>query len=41
MMAGVYGLHSYHLPMPTVLKSGTLNLLDLSGPVQAYRDCYL
>ena len=26
---------AYHLHMPTVLKSGSLNLLEPSGPVQA------
>ena len=27
---------AYHLHVPTVLKSGSLNLLEPSGPVQAY-----
>ena len=34
-VAGVYGWQSYHLHVPTVLKSVSLNLLDPSGPVQA------
>jgi hypothetical protein len=34
--AGAYGWQPYHLHMPTVLKSGSLNLLEPSGPVQ---DC--
>jgi len=33
--AGAYGWQPYHLHVPTVLKSGSLNLLELSGPVQA------
>jgi len=28
------GLTTYHLHVPIVLKSGTLNLLEPSGPVQ-------
>jgi len=31
------GLQPYHLHVPIVLKSGSLNLLEPSGPVQA---CY-
>jgi hypothetical protein len=31
--AGAYGLQSYHSHVPTVMKSGSLNLLELSGPV--------
>jgi hypothetical protein len=34
--AGAYGWQPYHLHVPTVLKSGSLNLLEPSGPVQAY-----
>ena len=30
--AGVYSRQTYHLHMPTVLKSGILNLLEPSGP---------
>ena len=33
--AGAYGWQPYHLHVPTVLKSGSLNLLEPSGPVQA------
>ena len=33
--AGAYGWQPYHLYMPTVLKSGSLNLLEPSGTVQA------
>jgi len=33
--AGEYGWQPYHLHVPIVLKSGSLNLLELSGPVQA------
>jgi len=33
--AGAYGWHPYHLRVPIVLKSGSLNLLEPSGPVQA------
>jgi len=33
--AGEYGWQSYHLHVPNVLKSGSLNLLEPSGPVQA------
>jgi len=32
--AGVYGWQPYHLHVPIVLKSGTLNLQEPSGPVQ-------
>ena len=32
--AGTYGWQPYHLHVPTVLKSGSLNLLEPSGPVQ-------
>jgi len=31
---GAYGWQPYHLHVPTVLKSGNLNLLEPSGPVQ-------
>jgi len=33
--AGSYGWQPYHLYVPIVLKSGSLNLLEPSGPVQA------
>jgi len=33
--AGAWGRQPYHLHMPIVLKSGSLNLLEPSGPVQA------
>jgi hypothetical protein len=33
--AGAYGWQTYHLHVPTVMKSGNLNLLEASGPVQA------
>jgi hypothetical protein len=33
--AGVYGSQPYHLHVLIVLKSGFLNLLEHSGPVQA------
>ena len=33
--AGQYGWQPYHIHVPIVLKSGSLNLLELSGPVQA------
>ena len=33
--AGAYGWQPYHLPVPIVLKSGSLNLIEPSGPVQA------
>ena len=33
--AGVQGWQPYHLRVPTVFKSGSLNLLEPSGPVQA------
>jgi hypothetical protein len=32
---GTYGWQPYHLHAAMVLKSGSLNLLELSGPVQA------
>ena len=32
---GAYGWQPYHLHVPIVLKSGSLNLLEPSGPVQA------
>jgi len=34
--AGVYGWQPYYIHVPTVLKSGNLNLPEPSGPVQ---DC--
>ena len=33
--AGVYGWQPYHFHVPIVLKSGSLALLEPSGPVQA------
>jgi hypothetical protein len=33
--AGAYGCQPYHLHVPIVLKSGRLNLLEPSGPVEA------
>jgi hypothetical protein len=33
--AGAYGWQPYHLHVPIVLKSGSLNLLEPSGPVKA------
>jgi len=33
--ASAKGRQSYHLHVPIVLKSGSLNLLEPSGPVQA------
>jgi hypothetical protein len=35
--AGTYSWQPYHLHVPIVLGSGSLNLLELSGPVQACR----
>ena len=34
-VAGALGWQPYHLHVPIVLKSGCLNLLEPSGPVQA------
>jgi hypothetical protein len=31
----------YHLPVPIVLKSGSLNLQEPSGPVQAHNEISL
>ena len=33
--AGTWAVQPYHLHVPTVLKSWSLNLLEPSGPVQA------
>ena len=33
--AGAWGWQTYHHPMPVVTKSGNLNFLEPSGPVQA------
>jgi hypothetical protein len=33
--AGMYGWLPYHLHVPLILKSGSLNLVGPSGPVQA------
>ena len=33
--AGAYGCQPYHPHVPIVLKSGSLSLLESSGPVQA------
>ena len=35
--AGAWGWRPYHLHVPNVMKSGSLNLLETSGP---YRACY-
>jgi hypothetical protein len=35
--ANAYGLQPYHLRVPTVWKSGSLNLLEHSGLIQACR----
>ena len=34
-VAGAQGWQSYHIHVPIVLKSGSINLLEPSGPVQA------
>ena len=34
-VAGAYGWQPYHFHVPNVLKSGSLNLLESSGPVEA------
>jgi hypothetical protein len=34
-VAGAYGWQTYNFHLPTVMKSGSLNLLELSGPAQA------
>ena len=34
-VVGPWGCQPYHLHVPTVLKSGNLNLLESSGPIQA------
>jgi len=39
--AGTLGWQTYHLPVPTVLKSGNLNLLESSEPVQACNEIAL
>jgi len=33
--AGAYGWQPYHLHVPIIVKSGSLKLLEPSGPVQA------
>jgi len=35
-VASAWGWQPYHLSVPTVLKSGSLNLLEPSGPVQTH-----
>jgi len=35
-VASAYGLQTYHLHVPIFLKSGSLKILELSGPVQSY-----
>ena len=35
--AGAESRQSYHLHVPIVMKSGSLNLLEPSGPVQAFK----
>jgi hypothetical protein len=39
--AGVYGWQPFHLHVPIVLKSGSVNLLEPSGPVQACKGIVL
>jgi hypothetical protein len=39
--AGAYGWQPYHLHVPIVLKSGILNLLETSRPVQACNEIAL
>jgi len=39
--AGVYGRQIYHLHVPTVSKSGSLNLLEPSGPLQSSTEIVL
>jgi len=39
--AGAGGLQPYHHHVPIVLKSGSLNLLETSGPVQAFNEIAL
>jgi hypothetical protein len=39
--AGAYGWQPYHLYEPIVLKSGILNFLEPSGPVQACNEIAL
>ena len=39
--AGALGWQPYNLHVPTVLKSGSLNLLEPSGPVQAWKGIVL
>ena len=39
--AGAEGWQLYHLHVPIVLKSGILNLLETSGPVQACNEIAL
>ena len=41
MAAGAYGWQPYQLNLPTVSKSGSLNVLECSGSViDLYRDCF-
>ena len=39
--AGAYGSQPYHLHVSIVLKSGSLNFLEASGPVQACNEISL
>ena len=39
--AGVLGWQPYHIHVRTVLKPGSLNLLEVSGPVQELLYAYL
>ena len=40
--AGAYGWQPYHLHVPIVSQSGSLNLLEPYGPViSLYRDCFI
>jgi hypothetical protein len=40
-VAGAYDWKPYHLYVPTVIKSGSFNLLELSGPIQGLLYLYL
>jgi hypothetical protein len=39
--AGTYGCQPYHKHVPTVLKCGSLKLLEAFGPVKAYNEIAL
>jgi len=36
-VAGAWGLQPYHFHVPIFIKSGSLNLVEPWGPIQAYR----